>query len=234
MSFKNLLDLEVETPKGSSFNTVMDLGSDVVETAGDIAESVGGAVETGLDFVQSAGEGVLSFLDTVTDENFGTSQARAYMKNLINPGSELTADMLNDEDRSALAEVVSNARAAGRDYLTYADYGTSNSETLEKGLKTSFTDPKARIGHLVGSGGKIYVDEEGNTIVEDLYDFNPGKKRVAFWEGLKEGSVDMDLISDANPIELLSMLAYAAQEQRKSKGRASDSKIVFNLGKLED
>lgn len=234
MSFKNLLDLEVETPKGSSFNTVMDLGSDVVETAGDIAESVGGVVETGLDFVQSAGEGVLSFLDTVTDENFGTSQARAYMKNLINPGSELTADMLNDEDRSALAEVVSNARAAGRDYLTYADYGTSNSETLEKGLKTSFTDPKARIGHLVGSGGKIYVDEEGNTIVEDLYDFNPGKKRVAFWEGLKEGSVDMDLISDANPIELLSMLAYAAQEQRKSKGRASDSKIVFNLGKLED
>lgn len=234
MSFKNLLDLEVETPKGSSFKTVMDLGSDVVETAGDIAESVGGAVETGLDFVQSAGEGVLSFLDTVTDENFGTSQARAYMKNLINPGSELTADMLNDEDRSALAEVVSNARAAGRDYLTYADYGTSNSETLEKGLKTSFTDPKARIGHLVGSGGKIYVDEEGNTIVEDTYDFNPGPKRVAFWEDLKKGAVDIDLISDANPIELLSMLAYAAQETRKSNGKAADSKIVFNLGKLEN
>ena len=43
-----------------------------------------------------------------------------------------------------------------------------------------------------------------------------------------------DSLEDASPIELLSILAYAAQETRKQSGKEADSKIRINLGKLGD
>ena len=203
------------------------------DVAGDVVDSVAGAVESGVEVASNVGETVSSIYETVTNPGFGTSQARAYLSNFLTPGADFTEDMLDEGDKSALIDVVKSARKANRDYLTYKDFGTTNTETLNRGFKESFSDPTARMAHLVGSGGEISVDAEGNTIVTDLYDFNPGPKRIAFWDKLKNGEVDMDAIGDANPIELLSMLAYAAQEQRKSKGKPADSKIVFNLGKLE-
>jgi len=250
MGFKPVLDLMESSPEaGASFKKVVDFGEDVAAGVADVSsdivsevsqvsagvsEAVSSGINTMGEVVENTRETVYSALETVTSDGFGTSQARAYLRNFLNPGSEFTENMLNDEDKDALKTVVRSARSKGRNYLTYSDFGTSNAETLNRGFKESFSDPLARMAHLVGSGGKISVDDDGNTIVEDTYDFNVGPKRLAFWEGLKKGEVDMETISDANPIELLSMLAYAAQERRRETGADADSKIVFNLGKLED
>jgi|11BtaG_2_1085332.scaffolds.fasta_scaffold00127_23 hypothetical protein len=216
---------------GGNYTKILDFGSDLLEKGTSAAMAVGESVGEGLDYIQDAGTSLYS---TVTAEGFGTAQARAFTSNLLTPGSELNESMLNESDITALKEAVTSARSSNRGYFTYDDFNTKNEETLKRGFKESFTDPKARMAHFVGSGGKIYTDDEGNTIVEDLYDFNPGPRRVKFWEGLKAGTIDTDSLEDASPIELLSILAYAAQETRKQSGKEADSKIRINLGKLGD
>jgi hypothetical protein len=219
----SLDDTTTTTSKAKPYlEKAFDIGADVAETTGDL-------LGKGVDFINDAGTALFS---TVTSDEFGTAQARAFASNLFTPSSELTESMLNDSDIAALKDAVASAQSNKRSYFTYDDFGTKNSETLKRGLRESFTDAKARMAHFVGSGGKIYTDDEGNTIVEDLYDFNPGPRRVKFWEGLKAGTIDTDALEDASPIELLSILAYAAQENRRESGEAADSKIRINLGKL--
>jgi hypothetical protein len=215
---------------GGNYTKILDFGSDILEKGTSAAMAVGESVGKGLDFVQDTGTDIYS---AVTSEGFGVAQAKAFASNLFTPGAELNESMLNEADFDSLRKAVKAAKNDGRSFFRYKDFGTENEDVLEVSMKESFSNPDMRMAHFIGSGGKIYTDDEGNTIIEDSYEFNPGKMRVQFWESLKKGELNMDVLGDANPIELLSILAYAAQEVRKGSGKTFDSKIKINLGKQE-
>lgn len=220
----------VNKQSDSRWETIKEYSSDLLEKGTSAAMTVGETVGKGLDFVQDTGSDIYS---AVTSEGFGVAQAKAFASNLFTPGAELNESMLNEADFESLRNAVKVAKNDGRSYFKYKDFGTENEDVLEVSMKESFSNPNMRMAHFIGSGGKIYTDDEGNTIIEDSYEFNPGKMRVQFWESLKKGELNMDVLGDANPIELLSILAYAAQETRKGSGKTFDSKIKINLGKEE-
>jgi len=192
--------------------------------------------QTFFDFMSEAKETVVSTAQSAVDtyEAFGTSQANAFMTNLFSPDTDMTEEMLGESDIQALKEAVQSARNANRSYFVYGDFGTTNEETLKKGFVESFVDPKARMGHFVGSGGKIYTDDQGNTIIEDTYNFNVGKKRQAVWQKFKDGSIDYQTLSKSTPLEIISILGFAAQEYRKDTNQPHETKIRINLGKIEE
>lgn len=188
------------------------------------------------EFMGEAKEAVVSTAQSAmeTYEDFGTSQAAAFMTNLFSPDTDMTEEMLQENDIQALKEAVKSARNANRSYFVYGDFGTTNEETLQKGFVESFIDPKARMGHFVGSGGKIYTDDQGNTIVEDTYNFNVGPKRQAVWQKLKDGTIDYQTLSKSTPLEIISILGFAVQEYRKESNQPYETQIKINLGKIEE
>lgn len=250
----------IEQATGSSItDTVASAASTVADTASDVASTVSGAVSDTAkaigkynivgkvsDFlsnvpdpleavqsgVQGTGAATQEVIESVAKGDFGTTQAQAWANNFFNP-TDFTETMLSDAEKNSLIEAVKSANKDGRGYFVYGDFGTSNKETLKTSMLESFTNPKTRMSHFVGSGGKIYKDEEGNTIVEDKYDFNVGPKRKAFMDAITKGEVDVSLMSDATPIEWMSMFAYAAQEARRKLGKRADSQIKINLGKID-
>lgn len=222
---KNFTEQATQTATKTGYN-IIGKAVDFLETAPDPVQML---QETG----QEMGQAAIELYNTITDENFGTAQAKAFTRNLINPSSDFDESLLSDVDKQTLTEAVRSARKNKRSYFKYGDFGTTDAETLKGSLLDSFSDPKQRMAHFVGSGGKITQDEEGNTIVEDTYDFNPGPRRKAFWEGLTKGTLDTSAVKGASAIELLSMLGYAAQEFRRQQGKQAETKIRINLGKID-
>jgi hypothetical protein len=167
----------------------------------------------------------------------GTSEYRFFANNIINPGGTYTEKDLNGSDKRLLKKAISNARADGRSYVDYAkDFGVDEKDVNKASPFAGIIDPTMRMARTVGVF-RFSTDDEGNTIIEDTFDFNYGPKRGAYQDAVKKGDRTEALyllspLAGTSPVEAASMIGYVRQENLKARGEPYQTNIRINLGKF--
>jgi len=167
----------------------------------------------------------------------GTSEYRFFANNIINPGGTYTEKDLNGSDKRLLKKAISNARADGRSYVNYAkDFGVDEKDVNKASPFAGIIDPTMRMARTVGVF-RFSTDDEGNTIIEDTFDFNYGPKRGAYQDAIRNGNRKEALyllspLAGTSPVEAASMIGYVRQENLKAKGEPYQTNIRINLGKF--
>jgi peptidoglycan hydrolase-like protein with peptidoglycan-binding domain len=161
----------------------------------------------------------------------GTSEFRFFAGNLINPGSTKTENSLNKSDIKALRSAVSTSMQDNRSYTTYEDFGFDEMEVNKYSALSGIVDPDLRMARSVGVFN-FDVDDKGNVFIKDTFDFNPGPKRIAYYEALKKGNKKdaLAMLADASPVQAASMVGYAKQESLKEENKPYQTQININLG----
>jgi len=167
----------------------------------------------------------------------GTSEYRFFANNIINPGGTYTEKDLNGSDKRLLKKAISSARADGRNYVDYEkDFGVDEKDVNKASPFAGIIDPTMRMARTVGVF-RFSTDDEGNTIIEDTFDFNYGPKRGAYQDAVKRGDKKEALyllspLAGTSPVEAASMIGYVRQENLKAKGEPYQTNIRINLGKF--
>ena len=167
----------------------------------------------------------------------GTAEFRFFGNNIIKPGGTYTEKNLNTSDKKLLKKAIASAKADGRNYIDYEkDLGVEEMEVNKASPFAGIVDPAMRMARSIGVFS-FTNDKDGNTIIEDTFDFNPGPKRIAYYEALKRGDKKEALyllspLANTSPVEAASMIGYARQENLKAKGEAYQTIIRINLGKV--
>ena len=213
-----LMDAYIED--GTVFNRAgAVIGSFVSETVGVVADYA-------LDTVESVTKAV---------QSFGTSEFVNFLGNAARPGGKLTSADFNEGGLDAMREAIRIARADGRSYIKYEDLGTTNETILKEPLLKGLFDPETRIARGLGVFN-FKINDAGETVITDTYDFNEGSKRTTFYEALKSGrEVDaIKALSSATLTEQASMIGFARQEELKAAGQKWQTEISINLGNMGD
>ena len=114
----------------------------------------------------------------------------------------LDADTLQAMKESAWAGL----RRTGGKRVDYQDYNIQNPSDALKSLKNlakTAIDPKQTAGYITGRTDTLEIDEQGNLILDDVYDFMTGKgvrkawkpkgkEKFGFFEGLMAGREDYE------------------------------------------
>lgn len=167
----------------------------------------------------------------------GTSEYRFFANNIINPGGTYTEKDLNGSDKRLLKKAISSARADGRNYVDYEkDFGVDEKDVNKASPFAGIIDPTMRMARTVGVF-RFSTDDEGNTIIEDTFDFNYGPKRGAYQDAVKRGDKKEALyllssLAGTSPVEAASMIGYVRQENLKARGEPYQTNIRINLGKF--
>ena len=167
----------------------------------------------------------------------GTAEFRFFGNNIIKPGGTYTEKDLNTSDKKLLKKAIASAKADGRNYIDYEkDLGVEEMEVNKASPFAGIADPAMRMARSIGVFS-FTNDKDGNTIIEDTFDFNPGPKRIAYYEALKRGDKKEALyllspLANTSPVEAASMIGYARQENLKAEGEAYQTIIRINLGKV--
>ena len=167
----------------------------------------------------------------------GTSEYRFFANNIINPGGTYTEKDLNGSDKRLLKKAISSARADGRNYVDYEkDFGVDEKDVNKASPFAGITDPTMRMARTVGVF-RFSTDDEGNTIIEDTFDFNYGPKRGAYQDAVRRGDRKEALyllspLAGTSPVEAASMIGYVRQENLKARGEPYQTNIRINLGKF--
>ena len=167
----------------------------------------------------------------------GTSEYRFFANNIINPGGTYTERDLNGSDKRLLKKAISSARSDGRSYVDYEkDFGIDEKDVNKASPLAGIADPTMRMARTVGVF-RFFTDDEGNTIIEDTFDFNYGPKRGAYQEAVQKGNKKEALyllspLSGTSPVEAASMIGYVRQENLKARGEPYQTNIRINLGKF--
>ena len=226
---------DVTKQSGSILQSVVSQASQLMssgaEFASDATETVVNLAEATPSPVEVLTEGVSKVTEAVSD--FGTSEFRFFAGNLLNAGGEFTQDDLNDTDLSTLKQAVAKAQAEGRSSLDYADFGTSEGDVLKSGPLSGLFNPDLRLARTLG-GLNFSVNEEGDVIIRNTYNFNKGQKREAYWQAKKTGddskALEILTASISNPVEAASLIGYAKQEALREEGKPFETEMVINLG----
>lgn len=187
--------------------------------------------ETGMPEVKDSS--VLSGLGNLLGNlGLGTSEFRFFAGNLTNPGSTRTEKSLNKSDMKALRSAVNIAMQDGRSYTTYEDFGFDEMEVNKYSPLSGVIDPDLRMARSVGVFN-FDINDKGNVVIEDTFDFNPGPKRIAYYEAVKKGNKKeaLAMLADASPVQAASMVGYAKQESLKEQDKPYETQININLGK---
>ena len=220
-----LMDASVED--GTVFNRAGDIIGSFVGEAIDVAGDVAGvAADYALDTVESVTKAV---------QSFGTSEFVNFLGNAARPGGKLTSGSFNEAGLDAMREAIRIARAAGRSFITYEDLGTTEEQILKEPLLKGLFDPETRVARGLGVFN-FKMNDAGETVITDTYDFNEGTMRTTFYEALKSGrEVDaIKALSSATLTEQASMLGFARQEELKAAGKKWQTDISINLGNMGD
>jgi peptidoglycan hydrolase-like protein with peptidoglycan-binding domain len=167
----------------------------------------------------------------------GTSEYRFFANNIINPGGTYTEKDLNGSDKRLLKKAISSARADGRNYVDYEkDFGVDEKDVNKASPFAGIIDPTMRMARTVGVF-RFSTDDEGNTIIEDTFDFNYGPKRGAYQDAVRRGDRKEALyllspLAGTSPVEAASMIGYVRQENLKARGEPYQTNIRINLGKF--
>jgi hypothetical protein len=117
-----------------------------------------------------------------SDNSFMPSAVRQFMYDLSGGTEDFTEANLTDKEYTTLQKVVKRAMADGRNFLTYEDYeaeATITSGTVNKAglidqslkLADKLQDPAFSLKTLIGKAS-FSVNDEGEVILNDKYDFN--------------------------------------------------------------
>jgi hypothetical protein len=220
-----LMDAYIED--GTVFNRAGAVIGSFVGEALDVAgEAAGVAADYALDTIESVTKAV---------QSFGTSEFVNFLGNAARPGGKLTSADFNEGGLDAMREAIRIARADGRSYIKYEDLGTTNETILKEPLLKGLFDPETRIARGLGVFN-FKINDAGETVITDTYDFNEGSKRTTFYEALKSGrEVDaIKALSSATLTEQASMIGFARQEELKAAGKKWQTDISINLGNMGD
>lgn len=230
-TWQSVVDTAAEAMEGVSdrWTDVAGKAYELLPEGEDVAEalsSIPSPVDTLTGGLSSAAEAI---------GNFGTAEARFFLGNFTNPGGTSTEKDLNSKDLEVLIEAVAKAKAEGRSSLDYKDFGTSEGEVLKGGLTAGFFDTNMRLARTLG-GLNFATNEDGDTVINNTYNFNPGAKRKKYLEAVISGN-DSDALkiltnSISNPVELLSIIGYAKQEELREAGEPFETEMSINLGKV--
>jgi len=119
--------------------------------------------------------------------------------------------------------------------LGYDDWGFAEDEVLKlagnkpSAFMRSMVNPAFRMATLLGlSDLKV---EDGNLIITDLYNFNPGPKRIKYKKLVDEGKTKeaAGFLKSQTPIEQATLKAFLNQKEDKESG-----KIRINLGSIKE
>ena len=156
---------------------------------------------------------------------------RAFVSDIFGGGKDINENSLTKAERTELANVVKRAQEQGKSKIEYADYSTegdSQSQYADVGggggagdFFSKVTDPAYSLKTTLGQA-KISVDEKGNTIVTDQYNFN-------------DSDGDFSVLGLIKGIKRAGLSPYAqirniAREFGSGEGEGAQVKI--NLGKL--
>ena len=220
-----LMDASVED--GTVFNRAGDIIGSFVGEAIDVAGDVAGvAADYALDTVESVTKAV---------QSFGTSEFVNFLGNAARPGGKITSGDFNEGGLDAMREAIRIARAAGRSFITYEDLGTTEEQILKEPLLKGLFDPETRVARGLGVFN-FKMNDAGETVITDTYDFNEGTMRTTFYQALKSGKEveAIKALSSATLTEQASMLGFARQEELKAAGKKWQTDISINLGNMGD
>ena len=161
-------------------------------------------------------------------KNLIPANMRQFVYDIAGGKEDFTEKDLSASDQELFREIISNAAAEGRDYIDYDDYGI---DSFYRPFMENITDPRYNLKTLVGRGN-FEVDESGNLILTDKYDFNvndplSGSEYAPIADA---GAMDIakDLFSRAKEKGIYNALRTAGSYFGSAPGEGSNVRI--NLG----
>ena len=160
----------------------------------------------------------------------------------------MTVDDFSSSDIEAVKEAARKAFAQGRKKFTYDDWGFPEKSVLMKDIKTmasgSISDPNFRMATLIGqtANGNVFVNDQGELIVKDVYDFNSGPlgrklqealvhKEMGNMEKYKQLSQEVLLDENGDPRPYFQRLRIWAAALGAPQGSGTSWEV--NFGKLD-
>ena len=115
--------------------------------------------------------------------------ANAFAQFMSNGGKiELSAGDLNTDDVKTLRDTALAVIERGDSKFTYEDWGYTEGNVLyeENVAVGSLTNPNFRMASLIGqtAEGNVFIDDNGDIIIRDTYDFNSGPRGRQLTEAL--------------------------------------------------
>jgi len=187
---------------------------------------------------------VLDFFSPVLPVN--ASKFAEFMNN--NGKIDLTVDDFAPADVSVIKSAAKKVLDEGRSKFTYEDWGFEEKSVLMKDITTmatgTVTSPEFRMATLIGqtADGNVFLNEQGELIVRDVYDFNTGPLGTKLQQALvhkEAGNMDKyrelstEVLTDENgdPRPYLQRLRIWAAALGVPEGQGTTWEI--NLGKLD-
>lgn len=160
----------------------------------------------------------------------------------------LTVDDFSSSDIEAVKEAARKAFAEDRNKFTYEDWGFPEKSVLMKDIKTmasgTISDPNFRMATLIGqtANGNVFVNDQGELIVKDVYDFNSGPlgkklqealvyKEMGNMEKYRQLSQEVLLDENSDPRPYFQRLRIWAAALGAPQGSGTSWEV--NFGKLD-
>lgn len=187
---------------------------------------------------------VLDFFSPVLPVN--AAKFAEFMNN--NGQISLTVDDFAPADIAVIKSAAKKVLDEGRSKFTYEDWGFEEKSVLMKDITTmatgTVTSPEFRMATLIGqtADGNVFLNEQGELIVRDVYDFNTGPLGTKLQQALahkEAGNMDKyrelstEVLTDENgdPRPYLQRLRIWAAALGVPEGQGTTWEI--NLGKLD-
>lgn len=217
---------------------------DIVEDIKMTSEAITGGVTPSPETIVSTIMPVMDFAAPLLPIN-----AEKFFEFMSNEGQiELTADDFSSSDVKAIKDAARKVLAEGRDRFLYPDWGIEEKSVLMKDLKTmasgTIGDPNFRMATLIGqtAKGNVRLNDQGELIVKDVYDFNSGPlgkklqqalvyKEMGDMDKYEQLSQEVLLDEEGNPRPYFQRLRIWAAALGAPEGQGTEWEI--NLGKLD-
>jgi len=180
--------------------------------------------------------------DEALAEKFNYQPVNKQVSNLVPPNirqflydafggkEDFTEKDLSSSYREELKGIASEALSKGKDKITYSDY---EGDTMDKSLVKNIFSKNYNLKTLIGSG-KITVNENGEIIVTDKFNFNDAKdlKSLTDVKNMFKGIMEAYQFNEKGygaGHGLYSALREGAKYIGSGPGEGSD--VIINLGK---
>ena len=232
----------IPEPNIPSFN--MDVGSKEQKLNPDLPVLEGGGLIPSPEVLSTVAVPILDFFSPVLPVN--AAKFAEFMNN--NGQISLTVDDFAPADISVIKRAAKKVLDEGRSSFTYEDWGFEEKSVLMKDITTmateTVTSPEFRMATLIGqtADGNVFLNEQGELIVRDVYDFNTGELGTKLQQALahkEAGNMDKyrelstEVLTDENgdPRPYLQRLRIWAAALGVPEGQGTTWEI--NLGKLD-
>ena len=157
---------------------------------------------------------------------------RQFVYDALGGKEDFTEKDLSPSYKKELKGIATEALSKGKDKITYADY---EGDTMDKSLIKNLFSKNYNLKTLIGSG-KITINENGEIIVTDKFNFNDAKdlKSLADVKNMFKGIIEAYQFNEQGQGAghgLYSALRELAKYIGSGPGEGSD--VIINLGKSD-